>query len=141
MTSEFVIAVHAMVLLAHRASRQTSAQLAANICTNPVRVRRVMAKLVHGGLATAADGTKGGYGLARPPGTITVDQVARATATAYVGTDWRSGDHDMACVVASGMGGVVDGLIGRMNQACSTEMEKTTIADIERQLVQRRKIK
>ena len=45
MTSEFAIAVHALVYLNHKGETVSSEALAENICTNPARVRKVMAKL------------------------------------------------------------------------------------------------
>ena len=45
MTSEFGIAVHAMVFLHHKGDMVSSEVLAENICTNPARVRKVMAQL------------------------------------------------------------------------------------------------
>ena len=48
MTSEFGIAVHAMVFLHHKGDMVSSEVLAENICTNPARVRKVMAQLKRG---------------------------------------------------------------------------------------------
>ena len=45
MTSEFAIAVHALVYLHHKNAVLSSEELAENICTNSARVRKVMAKL------------------------------------------------------------------------------------------------
>lgn len=45
MNSEFIVAVHAMVFLHHKADTLSSETLAENVCTNPVRIRRVLAKL------------------------------------------------------------------------------------------------
>ena len=50
MTSEFGIAVHAMVFLHHKGDMVSSEVLAENICTNPARVRKVMAQLERAGL-------------------------------------------------------------------------------------------
>lgn len=49
MTSEFAIAVHALVYLNHKGETVSSEALAENICTNPARVRKVMAKLKKAG--------------------------------------------------------------------------------------------
>ena len=43
MTSEFAIAVHALVFLNHKGETLSSDALADNVCTNPARVRKVMA--------------------------------------------------------------------------------------------------
>ena len=45
MTSEFAIAVHALVYLNHKQETLASVELAKNVCTNPARIRKVMAKL------------------------------------------------------------------------------------------------
>ena len=45
MDSSFNLAVHALVCLSHSGRSLSSEALAENICTNPTRVRRVMAGL------------------------------------------------------------------------------------------------
>ena len=51
MTSEFTIAVHALVFLNHKAQVYSSEGLAENVCTNAARIRKVMAKLKKADLA------------------------------------------------------------------------------------------
>ena len=60
MTSEFAIGVHALVYLNHKNETLSSELLAENICTNPARIRKVMAKLKTGGLIVTQEGLKGG---------------------------------------------------------------------------------
>ena len=45
MTAEFTVAVHALVYLHHRGGWLSSEELAQNVCTNPARIRKIMAKL------------------------------------------------------------------------------------------------
>ena len=45
MTSEFAIGVHALVYLGHKKEIISSEALSDNICANPARIRKVMAKL------------------------------------------------------------------------------------------------
>ena len=45
MTSEFSIAVHALVFLNHKGTVYSSEGLAENICTNAARIRKIMVKL------------------------------------------------------------------------------------------------
>ena len=61
MTSEFGIAVHAMVFLHHKGDMVSSEVLAENICTNPARVRKVLAQLKRAGLVETHEGAVGGY--------------------------------------------------------------------------------
>ena len=56
MNSEFIVAVHAMVFLHHKADTLSSETLAENVCTNPVRIRRVLAKLKKAGLVETREG-------------------------------------------------------------------------------------
>ena len=50
MDSSFNLAVHALVCLSHSKRSLSSEALAENICTNPTRVRRVMAGLKKTGM-------------------------------------------------------------------------------------------
>ena len=50
MDSSFNLAVHALVCLSHSGRSLSSEALAENICTNPTRVRRVMAGLKKAGM-------------------------------------------------------------------------------------------
>ena len=58
MTSEFTIAVHGLVYLHHKNTVLSSEELAENICTNPARVRKVMAKLKKKNLVETKEGIK-----------------------------------------------------------------------------------
>ena len=61
MNSAFCVAVHALVYLNHKARQLTSEELAENICTNPARVRKIMAVLKKAGLVETKEGSVGGY--------------------------------------------------------------------------------
>ena len=52
MNSDFIVAVHALVYLNHKADIVSSEALAKNICTNAARVRKVMAPLKRAGFVT-----------------------------------------------------------------------------------------
>ena len=56
MTAEFTVAVHALVYLHHKNTVLSSEELAQNVCTNPARIRKVMAKLKKAGLVLAREG-------------------------------------------------------------------------------------
>ena len=62
MTSDLTVAIHAAVYLAHKNAPQSSDELAANICTHPVRVRKLMAALCRAGIAVSQEGSEGGCG-------------------------------------------------------------------------------
>ncbi len=61
MDSSFNLAVHALVCLSHSGRSLSSEALAENICTNPTRVRRVLAVLKKAGMVETREGLDGGY--------------------------------------------------------------------------------
>lgn len=78
MTSEFAIAVHALVYLNHKGETVSSEALAENICTNPARVRKVMAKLKKAGLVATKEGVDGGYHFIKAPAEVTLRRIDEA---------------------------------------------------------------
>ena len=133
--SDFILAVHALVYLDHKADTLTSSLLAENICTHPAGVRQVMARLRNAGLVATREGRKGGgYYFAHDAGKITLRMVSEALGTCFVAASWRSGDPHMACRVASGISGVMDGILGELNQACLHRLEQMTIQDVSQKL-------
>ena len=134
MTGEFTIAVHALVFLDHKKETLSSEELAANICTNPVRVRKVMARLKKHKLLDTKEGLKGGYKIAQPPEKISLKQICDALEMDIVKASWHSGNIDMPCLVASGMAGVMDGIYGDLNKIGKQYLETITIKDIEEQI-------
>ena len=134
MDSSFNLAVHALVCLSHSGRSLSSEALAENICTNPTRVRRVMAGLKKAGMVETREGLDGGYRLTEDPATLSLRQVAEAVNTRFVDCAWHSGDIDRDCVICSGMAGVMDALYRSMNEECAAYLSHITITDIETQL-------
>ena len=106
MDGSFNLAIHALVCLSHSGRSLSSERLAENICTNPTRVRRVMAWLKKAGMVETREGLDGGYRLCADPVSLTLRQVAEAVDARFVGCAWRSGDIDRECAICSGMAGV-----------------------------------
>lgn len=134
MTSEFSLAVHALVFLNHKGETLSSDILAENICTNPARVRRVLSRLKKAGLVQTKEGIDGGYHFCRDPRQLTLDQVAQALEVEFVGASWRSGDQDMDCMIASGMANIMDELYARLDYQCYESLKGVSIADIDRRI-------
>lgn len=130
MNSDFNVAVHALVYLEHKAVTLSSDELAENICTNPARVRKVLAKLKHAGLLVTKEGAEGGYQLAKDSAQLTLRQVGEAMELCFVSTGWRSGDPEKACLVASGMAGIMDEIYDDLNERCLQRLQEITIAGI-----------
>ena len=134
MDSSFNLAVHALVCLSHSGRSLSSDALAENICTNPTRVRRVLAGLKKAGLVETREGSDGGYRLCADPASLSLRQVAEAVNARFVDCAWRSGDIDQDCAICSGMAGVMDALYRQLNEQCAAYLSRLTVADIEKEL-------
>lgn len=141
MTGEFSVAVHALVYLNHMNTVLSSAQLAENICTNPARVRKVMAALVKSGLAVSNEGRGSGYAVGPSGRDITLLQVLDALGDRAVSTAWRTGDMDRDCLVSSGMGGIMDSLCEELNDMCRERLSGVTIGTINDRIFKNNKEK
>ena len=134
MDSSFNLAVHALVCLSHSGRSLSSEALAENICTNPTRVRRVLAGLKKAGIVETREGLDGGYRLTTDPATLPLRHVAEAVNTRFVDCAWHSGDIDRDCAICSGMAGVMDALYRQMDEQCAAYLSRLTVADIEKEL-------
>lgn len=134
MDSVFSIAVHGLVYLNHKGGTVNSEELAANICTNPARVRKVMAELKKAGMVETREGHVGGYRFCADADTLSLAQVAEALGTHFVTSAWRSGDCDMECLIASGMADLMDELYSELDRQCYKNLEEIKLADVTRKL-------
>ena len=134
MKGEFGIAVHALVYLNHKGTRLSSETIAANVCTNAARVRKVMARLVGAGIVTKKEGAEGGYKLAASAEETDLATVLDAVAIKLLEPAWHSGSADMDCLIASGMAGIMDGIIGELNVVCRERLRGISVADIDKKI-------
>lgn len=135
MNGDFAVAVHALVFLYHRQETLSSDTLAWNICTNPVRVRKVMAKLRKAGLADAREGKiDGGYKSLVSGGDIRLSQVLHAIEEKCVTPSWRPGGDEADCLISSGMAGALDEIYDILNENCVKQLDAITIADVSKRI-------
>ncbi|SFI89018.1 RrF2 family transcriptional regulator [Thermoflavimicrobium dichotomicum] len=131
MNSEFNIAVHSLVFLAYLPTHMASSDLlASNVCTNPVRIRRVMNLLKKNGLIQVQKGTGGGYILNCDPKEVTLGQIYRITSSGSLVSDWRSGDPNMECRIASQIGDVMSQIYEGAEISYVNYLSQFTIQDI-----------
>ncbi|MFD0673364.1 RrF2 family transcriptional regulator [Cohnella sp. GCM10027633] len=131
MNSEFVIAVHGLTLLAYRPDGMASSEeIATNVCTNPVRVRKVMSCLRKSGFVETREGSGGGYKLVAKPEDVTLSSVYRALAAGSLAPSWCSGDPEMDCVVGSNMRDVMNAVFCGADQVLASYLESITIAQM-----------
>lgn len=134
MTSDFCVAVHALVYLNHKAMVQSSDELAENICTNPARVRKVMGKLKKAGLLKTREGSEGGYLFTADAKEVSLADIAGVLDIRFVDTAWKSGDTDMECLVASGMAGLMDEIFDDLNEQCRERLKHVTIDTLDQRI-------
>ena len=131
MTGDFAVAVHALVFLNHRGETLASDILAKNICTNPARVRKVMARLRRAGLVEAREGKfDGGYTSIKEAPSIRLSDVLDAIGERCVESTWRPVSEEMDCLVSSGMAGVMDAIYDQLNDSCRKKLEEITIEQV-----------
>jgi Rrf2 family protein len=141
MNSEFIIAVHSLILLAHRPDGMASSEeIASNVCTNPVRVRKVMSCLRKNGFVDTREGSGGGYKLSKEPDGITLADIYRALAAGSLAPSWCSGNPEMDCVVASNMGEVMASVFCGADQQLETYFETITIGKMLSQVKSKAKV-
>ncbi len=134
MNSEFIIALHALAYLRHRNTKVSSEELAKSICTNPARIRKVMAKLKKAGLVATKEGVDGGYHFIQAPAEVTLRRIDEAVDVRLVSACWKPGDREKACLVASGMGDIMDDIYSDLDELCRRRLGEITIADIDRKI-------
>jgi DNA-binding IscR family transcriptional regulator len=135
MKSDFIVAVHGLVYLHHKGCITSSEELAKNICTNPARVRKVMAKMKAMGMVTTKEGHVGGYCPCPNLGKASLAVIAGGLDTVFVETKWHSGSEDNTkCLVCSGMAGIFDELYSKLDENCKKELSKITIQKIEKEI-------
>lgn len=133
MTAEFTVAVHALVFLYHKGTAFNSEAIATNVCTNPARIRKVLAKLKAAKLVETKGGAEGGYTFAGD-GSMTLADVYSAVGAHAAKTEWRSGNPCLDCPIASGMAPLMDTIFNELDDACRATLQRTTIAALEAQL-------
>lgn len=131
MNSEFTIAVHSLVLLAHRPDRMaTSEMIAGNVQTNSARIRKVMGVLRKSGFVETREGTKGGYMLTLDPDKVTLGDIYRVMAQGSLMPSWCSGHPEMDCVVGSNMRSVMDGIFCSAERRLEDYFNDITISSV-----------
>lgn len=133
-TNEFSIAVHALVFLHPKATILSSKELAKNICTNPVYVRKVLANLKKVGLVKTKEGLEGSYYYTLPADIVTLQMVSHALQLHLINTNWHSGKADAKCPISSEIAGIMDQIYQQLNETCGQQLAKITIQDIIHQL-------
>lgn len=131
MNSEFTIAVHSLVLLAHKPDHMaTSDYIATNVATHPARIRKVMSLLRKEGYVRTKEGIGGGFILNCDPAQVTLAEVYRLTSQGTLKPSWCSGDPSRSCPVSSNMKQVMDGIFYEAELHMERYLEGHTISSV-----------
>lgn len=134
MNGEFIVAVHSLVFLNHKKAFISSDAIAENVCTNPARIRKIMAKLKAAKIIVTKEGAIGGYNLARSASEITLCQIAAALNTKIVAAKWHSGNPDLNCLISSGMANIMDDLCQELDTLAYQHLDKITIDSLDKKI-------
>jgi Rrf2 family protein len=135
MNSEFTIAVHSLVLLAHTSDHMaTSDCIAVNVATHPARIRKVMSLLRKEGYVRTKEGLGGGFILNCDPEQVTLAELYRLTSQGTLKPSWCSGDPGMSCPVSSNMKQAMDGIFYEAELHMERYLEGHTVAGVLRQV-------
>jgi Rrf2 family protein len=122
----FGVAVHVLVMLALEERPQTSAYVAASVDTNPVVIRRILGRLRAAKLVRGHTGPGGGFELARPAASITLEQVFRAVEPGAAPPTHRP---NRKCPVGRHVSGVLAAIGSQAERAFLASLARHTVAD------------
>ncbi|WP_395687849.1 Rrf2 family transcriptional regulator [Aestuariivirga sp.] len=130
-SSRFVVAVHAMSVLARYRGRGPvcSALVAASVHTNPVVIRRLMSELERARLVRSVAGRSGGFELNRDPGEITLADVYFAVEDESVFRMHKTNPQSN-CPVATQLGKVLSGPLKAAECALHSSLARTSLRDV-----------
>lgn len=131
----FAFAVHVLSVLAlHPDEPTTSDELAHSVNTNAVVIRRLLSDLAEAGLVESQRGPGGGTRLALVPHRISLAQIYRASSGEIAPFGEHPNTPAQCCPVGKGIGRVLEGVAKRAREAVEREYEKTSLADILREI-------
>ena len=90
----------------------------------------MLSRLEKAGLVEVKNGYLGGYHFPGDPKSVTLLDILDALDETLVATKWRSGSLDMDCQIASGMAGVMDGVLAEVNESGRRTLAGITIETI-----------
>ncbi len=126
------MAVHIMTTLAYLGKKVSSGELSKSVQTNPVVVRRILGDLNQAGLIHAERGKTGGFSLARAAREISLLDVYRAVMGDEELVQLHDNPENRICPVSCKVRGVLVKHLDRAQSVYERELEKATLADLEK---------
>jgi Rrf2 family protein len=130
-SSRFVVAVHAMAILAREPDGRPvcSALIAKSVHTNPVVIRRLMSALEKSGLVQSVAGRSGGFVLSRSGADISLGDIYCAVEDNTVFRMHKT-DADDDCPVAAQMGEVLQPFLKSAETALTGALGQTSLNQV-----------
>jgi Rrf2 family protein len=126
--SRLAVALHALTVLAfHAPDVVRSDDIALSVRTNPVVIRRVLARLARAGLVTSNRGKTGGFRLGRDPKRITAFEVYRALEPGGLFAQ-HAGRPEPSCKVSCAMKDLLGQTFQEVDRAVEQRLGRITIA-------------
>lgn len=135
-SSRFIVAIHAMSVLARFAGKGPvcSALVAESVNTNPVVIRRLMGELEKAALVRSVAGRSGGFELGKAARDITLADVYFAVEDENV-FRMRGTDPNAECPVAKQLGKILQVPLRAAECALHSSLGKTTLHDVAAAIV------
>jgi len=128
-TAHFRVALHCMLHIAQADEHVTSIELAANVRTNPVVIRRTLAPLRDAGLVRTKGGRAGGWFLARPSSAITLADIYEALGEDVVAS-WLGPGSSEGCEVRAALIRGLASVRGEANTLIRQSLARQTLHDL-----------
>ncbi|WP_036452408.1 Rrf2 family transcriptional regulator [Mycoplasma buteonis] len=132
--SDFVIAVHSLVYLAHKKTFISSKELSENVNANAVRIRSVLSLFIKQKWIEVQKGQNGGYKLLVSSENITVDLVLKIMDLDLINYSWSSGNMELECKISKNISQYMHSLVYLLNQNAMQLLSTVTISSIEKKL-------
>jgi Rrf2 family protein len=132
--SDFTIAVHSLIYLAYLPDHMASSEsIAANVCTNPARIRKIMSCLRKQGFVKTKEGIGGGYILDCNSQEVSLADIYRTVSHGSLKPNWCTGDPEQICVISSNTQVVMDQIFNDAELYFEKYLESITLnTDLEK---------
>lgn len=129
--TRFATSVHIMTALANTQDELLSSEvLSTSLKTNPAFVRKLISRLVEGGLIKSFRGKGGGIKLAKDAQDITLKEIYLASTENKRLICTSDKPKEKNCVISCSMGEIMGEVIGGMESASLTYLAKIPLSDL-----------
>ncbi|WP_036463937.1 Rrf2 family transcriptional regulator [Mycoplasmopsis sturni] len=130
--SDFVIAIHSLVLLEHKKESLKSKYIAENIGVHETKIRNVLSRLVENNYVKRTFGRNGGYEIKNA--SVNLAELFENLNIKWIQHDYKVGNENSSCVVSCSMNSVMVSLMSDANEEVLNWFKKFTISELEQQI-------